>query len=205
MKKVTLNIDGKEIEVQEGMTILEAAKSVGINIPTLCYNEKLTPQAACGLCIVDISKGGKGKLVLSCIYNVEEGLVVKTQTPKLVKHRKMLLELMLASSPAIADLARQYGVDKPRFEDEISQCVLCGKCVRYCAEVKKANALTFVGRGINRKVAFVDEAVSKGVCIDCRECFGLCPTGKLPRETDTVCFDGLTVQDVMFSKKGKKR
>jgi len=204
MKKVTLNIDGKEIESQEGVTILETAKSAGINIPTLCYHEKLAPHAACGICIVEVSRGGKSKLVLSCIYNVEDGLVVKTQTPRVVKNRKMLMELMLASSPAIADLARQYGVDKPRFEDEVNQCVLCGRCVRYCAEVKKANALTFVGRGINRRVAFVDEAVSKGVCVDCRECFGLCPTGKIPRETDTVCFDGLTVQDVMFRKKDKK-
>ena len=204
MKKVTLNIDGKEIESKEGLTILEAAKSAGINIPTLCYHEKLAPHAACGICIVEVSRGGRSKLVLSCIYNVEDGLVVKTQTPRVVKNRKMLMELMLASSPAIADLARQYGVDKTRFEDKINQCVLCGKCVRYCAEVKKANALTFVGRGINRRVAFVDEAVSKGVCVDCRECFGLCPTGKLPRETDTVCFDGLTVQDVLFGKEDKK-
>ena len=203
MNKVKLNIDGKEVESEEGMTVLEAARSAGINIPTLCYHEKLAPHAACGICIVEISRGGRSRLVLSCIYNVEDGLVVKTQTPKLIKHRKMLMELMLASSPVIADLARQYGVEKPRFEDKITQCVLCGRCVRYCNEVKKANAITFVGRGINRRVAFVDEAVSKGVCMDCRECFGLCPTGKIPRETDSACFDGLTIQDILFDKKGK--
>jgi len=203
VNKVKLNIDGKEVESEEGMTVLEAARSAGINIPTLCYHEKLAPHAACGICIVEISRGGRSRLVLSCIYNVEDGLVVKTQTPKLIKHRKMLMELMLASSPAIADLARQYGVEKPRFEDKITQCVLCGRCVRYCNEVKKANAITFVGRGINRRVAFVDEAVSKGVCMDCRECFGLCPTGKIPRETDSACFDGLTIQDILFDKKGK--
>jgi bidirectional [NiFe] hydrogenase diaphorase subunit len=204
MKKVILNIDGKEVESQEGMTILAAARSVGIQIPTLCYHEKLTPYGGCGICTVEISRGGKSRLVLSCIYIVEDGLVVKTQAPRVVKHRKMLMELLLASSPVIADLARQYGVDKRRFEDKITQCVLCGRCVRYCNEIKKANAIAFVGRGINRRVAFVDEAVSKGVCLDCRECFGLCPTGKLPRETDTVCFDGLTIQDVLFGEKDKK-
>lgn len=204
MKEVILNIDGKEVRAQEGMTILEAARGAGIQIPTLCYHEKLTPYGGCGLCTVEISRGGKSRLVLSCIYNVEDGLVVKTQTPKVVKHRKMLMELLLASSPVIADLARQYGVDKRRFEDKITQCVLCGRCVRYCNEVKKANAITFVGRGINRRVAFVDEAVSKGVCMDCRECFGLCPTGKLPRETDTACFDGLTIQDVLSDKEKKQ-
>jgi len=204
MKKVRLNIDGKEVESQEEMTILEAARSAGINIPTLCYHEKMAPHGGCGLCTVEISRGGRSRPVLSCIYNVEDGLVVKTQTPRVVKHRKMLMELMLASSPVLADLARQYEVEKPRFEDKVTQCVLCGRCVRYCAEVKKANAITFVGRGINRRVAFVDEAVSKGVCLDCRECFGLCPTGKIPRETDSVCFDGLTIQDVLFGAEDKQ-
>lgn len=204
MKNIKLNIDGKEVECQQGTSILQAAQSAGIHIPRLCYDEKLSSQVACGLCVVEATKGGRTKTVLSCIYNAEEGISVKTQTPKLEKHRKMLLELMLATSPAIADEAKKYGVEKSRFVDEISQCILCGKCVRYCSEVKKANALTFVGRGINRQVAFVDEAVSKGVCIDCRECFTLCPTGKLPRETDTVCFDGLTVGDVTSAKKHKK-
>jgi NADH dehydrogenase/NADH:ubiquinone oxidoreductase subunit G len=203
MKKVKLNIDGKEVEADQGKTVLEAARAAGINIPTLCYNEKLAPYGACRFCTVEISKGGKTRLVVSCVYNVEEGLVVKTDTPRVVKIRKMLLELMLASSPILLELAKQYGIEKSRFQSEITQCILCGQCVRYCAEIKGANAITFVGRGVNRRVAFVDEVVERGVCMDCRQCYGLCPTGKIPRETDGASFEGIKVSDVLARMKRK--
>ena len=192
-----MTIDGKEVEAEEGRTILEAARSAGIHIPTFCYHEKLTPFGACRFCTVEISKKGKSRLVTSCVYNVEDGLVVQTNSPKVIKIRKMLLEFMLASAPVLAEVAKQYGVEKSRFKSEVTQCILCGLCARYCAEVKGANAITFVGRGVNRRVAFVDEVVSSGVCMDCRQCFGVCPTGKIPRETDGASFEGITVQDVL--------
>jgi NADH dehydrogenase/NADH:ubiquinone oxidoreductase subunit G len=198
-----LNIDGKEVEAEEGKTILEAARAAGINIPTLCYNEKLAPYGACRFCTVEISKKGRSKLVVSCVYQVEDELLVKTSTPKVIKTRKMLLELMLGSAPALKELAKEYGVEKPRFKSEVTQCILCGQCVRYCAEVKGANALTFVGRGVNRRVAFVDEVVGKGVCMDCRQCYGVCPTGKIPRETDGAYFGGNLVSDVLAKSKRK--
>ena len=197
MKKVKMTIDGKEVEAEEGKTILEAARSAGIHIPTFCYHEKLTPYGACRFCTVEISKKGKSRLVTSCVYNVEDGLVVQTNSPKVIKIRKMLLEFMLASAPVLAEVAKQYGVEKSRFKSEVTQCILCGLCARYCAEVKGANAITFVGRGVKRRVAFVDEVVSSGVCMDCRQCFGVCPTGKIPRETDGASFEGITVQDVL--------
>ena len=203
MNRVKLNIDGKEVASEEGKTIFEAARAAGINIPTLCYNEKLAPYGACRFCTVEISKNGKSKLVVSCVYLVEDGLVVKTSTPKVIKTRKMLLELMLGSAPVLKELAKEYGVEKPRFKSEDTQCILCGQCVRYCAEVKGANALTFVGRGVNRRVAFVDEVVGKGVCMDCRQCYGLCPTGKIPRETDGAYFGGNLVTDVLAKTRRK--
>ena len=192
-----MTIDGKEVEAEEGKTILEAARSAGIHIPTFCYHEKLTPYGACRFCTVEISKKGKSRLVTSCVYNVEDGLVVQTNSPKVIKIRKMLLEFMLASAPVLAEVAKQYGVEKSRFKSEVTQCILCGLCARYCAEVKGANAITFVGRGVKRRVAFVDEVVSSGVCMDCRQCFGVCPTGMIPRETDGASFEGITVQDVL--------
>ncbi len=203
MNTVKLNIDGKEVEAEEGKTILEAARAAGINIPTLCYNEKLAPYGACRFCTVEISKNGRSKLVVSCVYQVEDELLVKTSTPKVIKTRKMLLELMLGSAPALKELAKEYGVEKPRFKSDVTQCILCGQCVRYCAEVKGANALTFVGRGVNRRVAFVDEVVGKGVCMDCRQCYGVCPTGKIPRETDGAYFEGNLVSDVLAKSKRK--
>ena len=203
MNTVKLNIDGKEVEAEEGKTILEAARAAGINIPTLCYNEKPVPYGECRVCTLEISKNGRSKLVVSCVYQVEDGLLVKTSTPKVIKTRKMLLELMLGSAPALKELAKEYGVEKPRFKSEVTQCILCGQCVRYCAEVKGANALTFVGRGVNRRVAFVDEVVGKGVCMDCRQCYGVCPTGKIPRESDGAYFGGNLVSDVLARSKRK--
>jgi len=198
LQKVTLTINDREVTAKEGMTILEAANDAGIYIPTLCYHEKLAPYGACRICTVELSRNGRSRLVTSCVYTVENGLIVKTESPKVIKVRKLLLELMLASSPAkaIQDLARQHGIEKRRFESEKTNCILCGLCVRYCSEVKQANAIGFVGRGTERRVVFHPEIAST-VCASCRECFSLCPTGKLPSETDGVCFDDLTLDDFL--------
>jgi NADH dehydrogenase/NADH:ubiquinone oxidoreductase subunit G len=178
MKKVTLEIDGKKVEAEDGMTILEAARIVGIDIPTLCYHEKLEPYGACRICSVEIGSGTRTRLVTACVYPVEENLVVRTKSERVIRARKMLLELMLARAPGtkvIQDLAREYGVERVRFETESAYCILCGLCVRYCAEVKKANAIGFIGRGTDREVAFIPEIAAKE-CPGCRECFSLCPT-----------------------------
>jgi bidirectional [NiFe] hydrogenase diaphorase subunit len=199
--KVSLTINDREIKAEEGMTILDAARDAGIYIPTLCYHEKLAPYGACRICTVEVTKGKRTRLVTSCVYPVEEGLAVKTDSPRVIKLRKMLLELMLASSPAktIKDLARQYDVTQQRFEAEKTNCILCGLCVRYCNEIKKANAIGFVGRGTERRVVFYPQIAST-VCASCRECFSLCPTGKLPSETDGVCFDDLTLEDFLAAR-----
>ncbi|MHC1564443.1 MAG: 2Fe-2S iron-sulfur cluster-binding protein [Candidatus Hecatellaceae archaeon] len=180
-RKITLEIDGKTVEAEEGMTVLQAAKKAGIEIPTLCYNEQLEPYGACRICLVEATKNGRTRYVVSCVYPVEEGLKVKTSTEKIRKMRKILLELMLPLAPAsgpLRDLAEKYGVKESRFQAEPTACILCGLCVRYCAEVKKANAVSFVGRGTERQIAFVPE-VAPYECPSCRECYGLCPGGKI--------------------------
>jgi len=181
MSEITLQIDGRKVEAKEGMTILEAAQSVGISIPTLCHHEKLEPYGACRICTVEIEARGRTNLVAACLYPVEQNLVVRTRSEKVDKTRKVLLELMLAHAPDAAelqDLAQEYGADKARFEKESSFCILCGLCVRYCAEVKKANAIGFVDRGTRREIIFIPEIASKE-CWNCKECFPLCPTEAL--------------------------
>ena len=181
MSEILLQIDGREVKAKEGMTILEAAQSAGIFIPTLCHHEKLEPYGACRICTVEIETRGRTNLVAACLYPVEPNLVVRTRSKRVDKVRKMLLELMLAHAPDAAELqglVKEYGADKARFEKEPSFCVLCGLCVRYCAEVKKKNAIGFVDRGVRREVAFVPEIASKE-CWDCKECFPLCPTEAL--------------------------
>jgi NADH dehydrogenase/NADH:ubiquinone oxidoreductase subunit G len=178
MSEILLQIDGREVEAEEGMTILEAARSVGIFIPTLCHHEKLEPYGACRICVVEVDARGRTNLVAACLHLVEQDLVVRTRSEKVDKTRKILLEQFLAHAPdaeVLQDLAQEYGADKNRFEKESSFCILCGLCVRYCTEVKKKNAIGFFDRGTSREINFIPEIASKE-CWDCKECFPLCPT-----------------------------
>ncbi len=181
MREILLQIDGREVEAREGMTVLEAAQNVGIVIPTLCHHEKLEPYGGCRICTVEAEIRGWTKLVAACVYAVEQNLVVRTRSEKIDKTRKMILQLLLAHAPdawELQDLAKEYGADKDRFEKEASFCIHCGLCVRYCAEVKKKNAVGFVDRGTMREISFIPEIASKE-CWNCKECFPLCPTSAL--------------------------
>ena len=199
MNEVTLIINDEEVKAKEGMTILEAAQSAGIDIPTLCHHEKLAAYGACRLCTVEIVRGQRPRLVTSCVYLAEDRLIVKTESEPVIKIRKILLELMWARAPGVQPLrnygmrygisgiesARDYGVmlgispTKTKFEIEPTFCILCGLCVRYCAEVKGKDAIGFIGRGTEREVVFFPE-VAREECPKCNECYSLCPTGALP-------------------------
>jgi NADH dehydrogenase/NADH:ubiquinone oxidoreductase subunit G len=181
MTAVHLKIDGKEVEAEEGMTLLEAARSAGISIPTLCHHEKLEPFGGCRLCLVELELKGWVRRVVACVYPVEKNLVVRTRSETIDRIRKMILELQLAhapDSPQLMALAKEYGADKDRFEKEASFCIHCGLCVRYCAEVKKKNAVGFVDRGIRKEISFIPEIAARE-CWSCKECFELCPTEAL--------------------------
>jgi NADH dehydrogenase/NADH:ubiquinone oxidoreductase subunit G len=181
MSEILLQIDGKEVKAKAGMTVLEAARSAGISIPTLCYHEKLEPFGGCRLCIVELEMKGWSRLVVSCVYPVEKNLVVKTRSEKVDRIRKMIIELQMAHAPDafdLQDLAKEYGANRNRFEKESSFCIHCGLCVRYCAEVKKKHAIGFVDRGIRKEISFVPEIAAKE-CWNCKECFPLCPTEAL--------------------------
>jgi len=181
MSEIQLRIDGIEVEATEGMTVLEAAQKARISIPTLCHHEKLEPFGGCRLCIVEVEAGGWSKLVVSCVYPVEDKLIVRTRSEKIDRIRKNIIELLLAhapDAPQLQALAQEYGADKDRYEKDASFCIHCGLCVRYCAEVKQNNAIGFVDRGIRKEISFIPQIASK-VCNDCKECFPLCPTSYL--------------------------
>jgi NADH dehydrogenase/NADH:ubiquinone oxidoreductase subunit G len=182
-KKVNIVIDGKKIQIKKGSTLMQAAKKVGIHIPALCYHEKIKPHGACRLCIVEIERKGKSKIVASCAFPVEEGLIVHTESSKVEQIRKNLVELYMALfsfNPEIKRLAKKYELASTRYKKEYNYCILCGLCVRYCEEVKKNNAIGFVGRGINKKVVFIPESAYFKKCKDCMECMDICPTGVFP-------------------------
>ncbi len=178
MNEITLTIDNKTVKATEGMTIFEAAKNAGINIPTLCHHEKLKPYTACRICTVEIEERGRTTLDTACSCPVENNMMVRTRSETIDNIRKTLLELMLShapDAPILLELAKEYKADKDRFEKEPMFCILCGLCVRYCNEVKKKNALAFVDRGAKREISFIPEIAAKE-CWDCKECFPLCPT-----------------------------
>ena len=168
----------KEVRAKEGMSVLEAARRVDIRIPTLCYHEKLKPYGACRICTVEIETHGMASLVAACIYPVQENSTVITKSEKIIKIRKTILELMLAYAPEskiLQDLSQEYEVKEVRFKEKPSFCILCGLCVRYCAEIERKNAVDFIGRGKNREVMFIPQIASEE-CPSCKRCFPLCPT-----------------------------
>ena len=178
---ITLTINGLQVSVEKGTTLLEAAQFLGFPIPTLCHMEGLSPYGACRLCVVEIGEGPRSKLVTSCTYPVEEGLKVRTASHRVVKARKMIIELLLASCPqskTIQDLASAHNVRQQRFKQEYEDCIMCGRCVRMCEEQMMAKAIGFSGRGEKRAVGSPFNVKSE-VCRQCGGCIYVCPVCEL--------------------------
>ncbi len=174
---ITLKINGLNVTVEKGTTLLEAAQFLGFPIPTLCHMEGLSPYGACRLCVVEIGERDKARLVTSCTYPVEEGLVVRTSSSRVVKARKMILELMLASCPqskVIQDLASKHDIRTQRFKQEYEDCILCGLCVRMCKEQMVAKAIGFQGRGDHRSIGTPFD-IKSAECRQCGGCIYVCP------------------------------
>lgn len=201
-----IKVNGREIEVKEGLTILEALREHGISIPTLCYMENLTPSGACRICVVEVE--GHPGLVPSCAFPVQEGMNIQTHSPRVRSARKTIVELLLANHPedclycvrnldcGLQSLAEEMGIRKRRYsgekkeykldtsspsiERDPSKCILCGKCVRVCEEVQHVSAIDFVNRGFR---THVEPSFNRGLnvapCVFCGQCVLVCPTGAL--------------------------
>ncbi len=206
MDKISLTIDGKKLAVEEETTILQAAQMIGIEIPHLCYDERLTAPSACRLCVVEVE--GLENLVSSCSYPVSEGLVVKTDTERVQKARKLVLELILSDHPSdcltceksgdceLEKYAYELGVSSSRFKGEKShhgidasnpfierdndKCILCGRCVAVCDEVQMCSVLDYTQRGFKTKISTgFDRPLTDSPCVFCGQCIAVCPVGAL--------------------------
>ncbi len=178
---ITLKINGLNVSVEKGSTLLEAARFIGFPVPTLCHMDGLSPYGACRLCVVEIREGPKAKLVSSCTYPAEEGLTVRTASERVLRARKMILELLLASCPQskiIPDLAAAHGIRQQRFKQEHEDCILCGLCVRMCEEQMMAKAIGFRGRGEKRSIGTPFD-IKSDVCRLCGGCMYVCPACQL--------------------------
>ena len=198
---VALTINGRTVRVAEGTTILAAARSIGVSIPTLCYHPQLKANGICRLCAVEVV--GARTLQPACVVPVANGMVVNTETERVNTARRVILELLastvdLSQAPEILATMRQYGAqperfagcarrdlpvlqDNPFYVRDYSQCVMCWRCIQVCAEdVQHTFALTWGRRGIDSRVTtFYDDLMPKTTCVFCGNCVGVCPTGAL--------------------------
>lgn len=200
---IELKINGKDISVEPGSTILQAALTNGIYIPNMCWDRRLTPYGGCRLCVVEVE--GNPKLMAACSTPVQQGMVIQTETPKLLKARKTVLELLLIHHPLdcpicdkageceLQDLAFKYGPSEARFtakrkhepestaaplvERNPNRCILCGKCVRICGDHQGVHAINLLGRGFKSKVSPAFEETLD--CEFCGQCIDICPVGAL--------------------------
>ena len=212
MENVMIKINGKEYSVPKNSTVLEAARYAGINIPTLCYLKDINEIGACRLCLVEV-KGARG-LVTACVYPVNEGMEIFTNTPKVMAARKMNLELVLSAHDKkclscvrsttceLQKLCNEYGVDSsyfnsPALEEDIedngpsivrdnNKCILCRRCVAACTKLQGIGAIGIVNRGYDTKVAPAFEVnLTDTSCINCGQCIVACPVGALYEKDDT--------------------
>ena len=177
---VTFTLNGREVQAEEGTTILQVAEANNIPIPTLCNHKALEPAGLCRLCTVELFDGRRTRFVTSCNYPVWKGMEVKTDSEKVIRHRKMIVELLLARCPNndfVKELAEQFGVDEPKFKLDDDDCILCGLCVRMCERIG-ARAIDFSGRGTEMEVATPFDSHSDA-CVACGACDFICPTGHI--------------------------
>lgn len=184
---VNIVINGRKVRAKDGSTILENARDLKLDIPTLCHHDDLSPFGACRLCTVEVKANGKWQIATSCNTAVESGMEIRTNSSKALESRKMAAELLYYKYPeteAVREIAEKLGVDVFEEKGEENDCILCGLCVRACKEIVGVSALTFQDRGLGRDLEEPQIEFDPNACIGCGSCAYVCPTGYVKMESE---------------------
>jgi NADH dehydrogenase/NADH:ubiquinone oxidoreductase subunit G len=224
---VTLTIDGQQVEVKEGTTLLEAVRGIGKDIPTICFHEATTANALCRICVVEVE--GQRVLQPACIVKAAANMKVQTRSEKVIRARRTILEMLastmdLSEAPEILNMMYDYGASSSRFPEaerreveikddnpmyvrDYSKCLLCWRCVQVCADdAQYTYAINFEGRGYETQIGtFFDRAIPATTCVLCGQCVGVCPTGALKPKREYLLEQGMSPQEISVLNTGRKR
>ncbi len=211
MAEISVKINGQEVQIEKGKTLLQACEELGIDVPTLCYHPRVAIEGACRLCMVEDKKSGQ--LIASCTLEADDGMEIETESPRVVEARKLVLDLLLASHDVdcfacerngdcrLQDYSYRYGIERtafpgerrefpidnqnPFFERDYNRCIQCGLCVRACHEIPQAGAIDFANRGFSSEIATpFNVPLEDSTCVFCGMCVELCPVGALVPRLD---------------------
>lgn len=223
---VTLKIDGREVTVPKGTTILDAAAQLGIEIPVICYHPHLTANGLCRVCSVDV---GWRVQAAACVTQCANGMNVETRSEDVCRGRRTILEMLaatveLAEAPEILALLQEYEADESRFADgarrtapihddnpfyirDYNQCINCWRCVQVCAEdAQYTFALSFDGRGFHTHIGtFMNKGMTDTTCVFCGQCVGVCPTGALKPKRQLLLEQGWDPDSIFEATRRKRK
>ena len=226
-RAVTLTIDGHRVQAEAGTTVMAAADAVGIEIPRLCYHPHLTPNTVCRLCVVEWE--GARTLVPACVARVQEGAVIRTNSERVQRVRRVIMELLastvdLDESPALLAYARAWGADLERFAEgnqrqfpvyddnpfyvrDYNKCVLCWRCVQVCADdLQYTYALTLAGRGFHTRVGTsFNRLMPETTCVFCGNCVAVCPTGALKSKVEFLIQQGTPIAAALWTSRRRRK
>jgi NADH dehydrogenase/NADH:ubiquinone oxidoreductase subunit G len=220
-------MDGKEITVEDEMTILDAARANGIDIPTICFHDATTANGLCRMCVVEVE--GQRVLQPACIVQAGPGMKVQTRSERVDRARRSILEMLastmdLSESAEIQKMIAEYGADVNRFPDaerrevpvkddnpmyvrDYSKCLLCWRCVQVCADdAQYTYAINFSGRGYETQIGtFFDKPIPESTCVLCGQCVAVCPTGALKPKREFLLEQGMSPNEISVLNTGRKR
>lgn len=226
-ENITLTIDGQQVSVEQGTTLLKAAQKIGKDIPTICFHEATTSNALCRICVVEVE--GQRLLQPACIVKATQDMKVQTRSERVMRARKTILEMLastvdLSDSPAILTMMEEYGASVKRFPDaerrdvevkddnpmyvrDYSKCLLCWRCVQVCAsDAQYTFAINFNGRGYETQIGtFFDKTIPETTCVLCGQCVAVCPTGALKPKREFLLEQGMSPNEISVLNTGRKR